>query len=421
MQFNRNPRLATVFLAGAFIAAAAIFKQDYGVFAGAGVFLYLFLWPRLRSRAEAEPVPEMTRAKVALLYILGGAAVCIPMLAYFWHKGALDDLVLNTVIFPLSMETSRDTTRLIPLWPLFRQDEFVRQNLYMYAPSVGFVRTLLNYHRGQPSGFIFTNTALLDVLLKLVHYSPYVVLLAAGAVLARKFQKREHSPRLENMTVVWLVALLIILTQHRPFDYAHLMQMYLPIFLLVGCLFEALYERIPKRGRLYYSISGVLGLLFILYVQQSVSAIHFLATAYSAKLEGPRAGVYMEPRERDTVSRAIHYIQERTTPEEPIFVLPYHSLFYFLSERHNPTRFNVLWPVKVFPDTDEEIISILEAKQVRYLVFSPTLDPSVGPLEEIAPKIARYIEYRYSIEKVFGDRNRGICFIILKRKNALGT
>lgn len=416
IQFNQNPRVTTVFLIGVFVAAIAMFKQDYGAFTAAAIFIYLLLWPLFRSRSTAMPSVTLSRAKIISAYVAGGIMICLPVLAYFGKERALGDLIQNILVIPLTMETKRDTTRLIPLWPLFYQDRIFRQNLLVYSPSVSFMRVSLNRLGGNPGGFIFTNTALWDFLLKLVHYSPYVVLLGVGVVLARKYLRKALSRRFEHMTAVWIVTVFIFMTQHKPFDFAHLMQMYMPIFLMLGCLVDALYSRIKERKALFYSAFAVIGLLFLYYIYQSILAVQFLATTYSAKLEGPRAGVFMRPLDRDACRDAIRFIQANTAPEDPIFVFPYHSLLYFLCKRPNPTRFYLLWPIKIFPFMDEEIIAVLEQKQVQYLIYSPNPLPSVGTFERIAPKIAEYVKHQYRVKEVFGDQDRSACFIILERK-----
>ncbi len=416
-RFDQKPRLVTVFLAGLSVAIATMFKQDYGVFAGMGFFFYLLLWPSLQRRDAGAPATDSSRLKLATTYVLGGMVVCVPYFTYLVWIGALDEFLQITFVIPLTLETTRETTKLIPLLPLFRQDEYLRDNWLQYAPAVTFLRLLQCQITGIAPGFLYAKTPVWDLLLKLIHYLPYFTLLGVGGLLGRQYLKRELSSRFRKTTAVLLFGVSIFLTQHKPFDYAHLMQMYMPVFLLVGCLISAFHNKISSRRKLLYPVLGGMGILLVFYFYHTVVGVHFLVRTFSHKLEGPRAGIYLREQDRDACADAVRFIQENTSPEEPIFVVPYHSLFYFLSQRHNPTKFELLWPVKVFPDMDQETMRILDEKRVKYIVKVPIARAGLGSFEEIAPEIAQYVEEKYVPEKVFGDQKKGSCFIIMKRKD----
>ncbi len=413
MKFNEKPSSTTAFLTGGFIAVATMFKQDYGAFAGAGIFLYLLLWPRLRVKWAGEASVGVTRAAVLGCYILAGVLVSLPVLGYFSRKGALDDLLNNTLLIPLRLETTRGAAELIPIFPLLHQDSYLRANLYHYVPHIPFGFMLWSCPVGKT---LFVKTALWDVFLKLVHYSPYLSMAGVAILLGKRYIRNELSIRFENMTAALVVCAFVFLTQHRPFDFAHLMQMYVPVFVLLGCIVDSLRLRFASRKLICYMAFGGSGIFLLLYLCWTIFSIRFTVKAFPAKFVGPRANIYVARSERDVLSEAVRFVTENTAADEPIFVFPYHSLFYFLSERPNPTRFEVLWPVKVFPSMDQEIINVLEHRHVRYLVYAPGIHPSIGDFKEFAPEIAHYVENTYIPEKVFGDPQKGPCFIIMRRK-----
>lgn len=415
-RFNRKPQLRTAFLVGATLGIATMFKQDYGGFAGIGILIYFVLWPKLREAENGRSHTNLSYARIIPIYILGGLMIGLPYFVYLLRIHAFRDFLEITLLIPLTLESTREATRLLPIWPLFQQDDYLRSHWLQYAPAISFFKLFSNPHVWQEPGFIYKFTPLWDMLIKLEHYSPYICTLGVAGHLISRYRKADRTIQFQNMTVVIIVSLFVFLTQHQPFDHAHLMQMYLPVFFLLGYLISVFLGRIASRKRLHIATCAGLGLLFVFYIYQTIVGVSVITSTYSAKLEGPRAGFYLRKSHRNTVNGALQHIQKNTSPGEPIFVLPYHSLFYFLSKRPNPTRYQLLWPVKIFPEMDEEIIEGLENAHVNYLVKFHTIHPGIGSFEDYAPKIAQYVNENYVVEKEFGKRNIGMRISVLKRK-----
>lgn len=416
MEFNKRPNPTMALLIGFSVAIATLFKQDYGGFTAIGVALYLILWPWLRAKNPNAPKPGFSQAKLVGAYILGGIILCVPVFAYFLLNDALDDFFRNTLIVPLTMESKAEYVPLIPLWPLFGQDAYFRAHLFEYLPATSFMLLLSSLFNSPHSNFLYDKTAVWDLATKLIHYSPYLALLGVAGILARRYVRRNFSAEFENAAAAFVVSASVFATQHRPFDFAHLMQMYLPIFLLLGWIVDRLRERIASRKVLHHAVFGGLGVILLVHVYYSILGVNYLVQTFSAKLEGPRAGIYMLEQNRNPCSETIRFIQQNTSPQEPIFVLGHHGLLYFLSERPNPTRFDMLWPTEPFPTTNEEIIDTLERKRVRYLIEVANIDPLVGTFRNFAPDIAEYVSHKYTVEKSFGRPRGGLRFIILTRK-----
>lgn len=417
LRFAEHPRPVTAFFVGLFVAIATMFKQDYGGFAGLGMFLYMFIWPNLRARIADAPEIAFSRIRAVGAYIIGGVAVCLPVFAYFALKGALGDLFQNTLFIPLMLETTRDATPLVPLLPLLKQDAYLRGALLEYAPGVVFLRLFHGLQTASPPGFLYRETSVWDILIKLIHFMPYFASIAGATLLVKHYVKNTLSIKHMKLAAVLIFTVSIVLTQHKPFDFAHLMQMYFPVFLLVGFLADASYSKIHQRKTLSH-LTLIVGAAFLAaYLYYTVAGAAFIVRYYPAKLEGPRANIYMRQNDRDTCSQALRFINENTSPDESIFVLPYQSLFYFLAQRPNPTRFECLWPVKVFEDMDREIIATLDNKQINYIVEFPQPNRSIGSYKEFAPEIAGYVRNNYFTEKVFGHPYKGLYIRILKRKH----
>lgn len=415
-KFTDDPRSWIACIVGLLVATAALFKQDYGAFAAMGLFFYFFFWPNLRSESLTRNDAGFSRIKIMTAYVSGGAVLGLLVFIFFMLKGAHVDLLQNTLLVPLTRETGRETTGLIPILPLLHVDHFVREHWFEYAPSLTFTRLWFNWQNRLPPGFLFAKTPVWDILLKLIHYLPYLASFVVAVMLARRYIKKDISTAHEKMLAVLVVEVAILLTQHEPFDFAHLMQMYLPVFILVAFIVDALIKRISQRKGLMYAVSGALSILLVVYLFQSITLASFVVTHYSAKLEGPRANIYLMQNDRDSLAEALRFISENTSSDDPIFVVPYHSLFYFLSDRPNPTRYENLWPVKAFDNMDQEIIKDLEEKKVQYIIEFPQKHAVIGSYRSFDPDMAWYIEYNYAVERTIGNSENGLEIVIYKKK-----
>ena len=102
--------------------------------------------------------------------------------------------------------------------------------------------------------------------------------------------------------------------------------------------------------------------------------------------------------EIDQVSR---YLQAHTRPEDPIFVVPWAAGFYFLADRPNPTRFDVL--LYGDPDVYPCLISTLDERKPAYVVYGYAWDVDGKRFSEYAQPIDDYIRTRYQIAERFDE------------------
>ncbi len=67
---------------------------------------------------------------------------------------------------------------------------------------------------------------------------------------------------------------------------------------------------------------------------------------------------------------ALAFIQAHTGRGDPVFVYPYYSLYNFLSDTENPTRFNYFLYGYNTPQQFHEAVNAIQAKRVRYVLWS---------------------------------------------------
>src|SRR5436190_22207121 len=60
------------------------------------------------------------------------------------------------------------------------------------------------------------------------------------------------------------------------------------------------------------------------------------------RLSLSRGGIFIA--QANVVGQFVRQIRELAPPSNSILTLPYQPMFYFLCDRHNPSRWNYLWP-----------------------------------------------------------------------------
>jgi hypothetical protein len=102
---------------------------------------------------------------------------------------------------------------------------------------------------------------------------------------------------------------------------------------------------------------------------------------------------------------------------EEIFAYPYIPMYYFLAATTNPTRYSVLVYHYNTPSQFEEVVRVLEQRQVRYVVWNTgfqentkTFFPAMKSASEDELIIEHYLESHYKV--VWADAN----YRIMERK-----
>jgi hypothetical protein len=95
------------------------------------------------------------------------------------------------------------------------------------------------------------------------------------------------------------------------------------------------------------------------------------------------------------------YLEAHTAPGEPIFVVPWAAGFYFLADRPNPTRFDVL----LYGDPDEYpcLITTLDQRRPALIVYGYAWDVDGKRFSEYAKPLDDYIRTRYQVAERFDE------------------
>jgi hypothetical protein len=118
---------------------------------------------------------------------------------------------------------------------------------------------------------------------------------------------------------------------------------------------------------------------------------------YVAHVRSDRgAGVTTLPIEANRIDFVTRYVIEHTDPADPVFVVPWATGFYFLTNRVNPTRTDFL----LFEDPELYpcLLSRLEQHPPKYVIYGYTWDVDGKRFRDYAAPIDHYIRSRYAIE-----------------------
>ena len=406
----------TILVVGFLIGLIFFFRQITGVFAAMGVLFYL-----LTERKE-EALGEHTAVA----------------------RGLIALMLLGTVVY-LFTASNFSGWVLIGIWPVFLLGESVlrhaktpnKTSLEIVSKlGIGFVASavpILIYHVANRSLSTFFDDTVFRAFdiqqlpyLKLANYVVqqgyaartlfqfksfqevvngffWLVLplttVIAGAVAVKRFAKSRSSADVGPLPVLAVFYALVALFQQIPIYFFYMFP------LTIGGLF---WLSLNAKRRTVLTLV-VIGLSF------SAIAIYYhagqpLTRLLDGTLRGnrvalvpatgiKRAGLWVEPQSLQNYTALIKAIQTNSQPDETIFVLPYNSELYFLTERRNPFRF---WntAVGIRPGAEEQhVMTVLRTTPPRVVVIAPR-DRNNTPTSEA---IAAYVREHYSLAQTIGN------------------
>lgn len=199
----------------------------------------------------------------------------------------------------------------------------------------------------------------------------------------------------------------------RP-DFAHLWQVYPLVDIMTALILWRISFKRPRTAQAML----VLFLLIIGGAGFSDNSLHHggirVLERRTSRLENPRAHVRLTPEEKSLYTDVENIIRKYTSKNEHIFLLPDIPLFYFLTGRKNPTRWDVLRPSFIWNREEEkEAIELLEASKVKLVVIREEDDipPAERRFAESYPLIYDYIQGKF--EQI--ERRDDFRFFVLKK------
>jgi hypothetical protein len=360
LKFTASNQRRWALLAGLTTALAVLSRHDQGFYLTIAVLIYA-LTIKLTNRENPNS------GKMLVFGAVGLAATIAPLVIYWIICGALPYMFRQLVIFPL---TTYAKTSSLP-FPVFQRG----------APLLANLITCLFYL-----------PPLIEVL---------VIIWLAIRLVRRRFLA-EHAP----VVFILITSVLFYCQVLARSDLYHLLMTLPPFFILLAWNIEAVLGLFHKR---WISIGVTLVILAVI-----ASFLLYTAPVFVSPLS---EGVKMISLKRGGVKTTIPLakfientngvIQQYSRPDESILCLPYQPMFYFLSERRNPTRWNYLWPGDQTAEDHKRLIEQADADPPAVVVLSDR-----KRMLNYAPTIIDYINKKY---KATHDYGFAATYILLDR------
>jgi hypothetical protein len=364
-----HPRLFLLLLAGILAGITSCFMQHKGLL----LFMSQFLLILIENWRQADPKKGRLIVDLGLL-TAGYAGVGVIVVGLFFLAGGLPDLIFANLIFPL---VHYQKVNICPfgfglkelLWPTYQ--ELWRSILPGKLAETWAFLSLV------PVGFLLVLPAVLGVILVSSFFRP--------AWRANLFSRL--------LTPFWVMGFALWISELQRKDIIHLI--YGSPILLVLAFF--LCANFWRSHRLFKTLSMSLIVCSLLVL----SGINLMVAVSAQKpMETRRGKVYLFKTDE-----AMDFLLKHTHPQEEVFIYPYYSMYYFLADLHNPTRFTVL--VYGFNTKDQftETVDSLEKRKVKYILWDTLINnetfskwfPNYNGISENDLLLDHYLKGNYTI------------------------
>jgi len=358
------PARRWMFAAGLAAGATAMVKQNVGAYTAAG--LLVTIWA---SRLFDDQPDWRGRLKMSGQFIAGLSLPVLATVSWLAASGAGSYLYESWVYYPLVKYTERFALPLPDFFPIARNDPF-------------------------------------DLWTKLVIYLPAVVYpfaLAAIGVLAVRFRRGDRDAKAEGhaLLAITSVGVLTLLQAWPRADVPHILFGLQPTFILFAYLLSCAWRALKSMTGPRVAIAALAMIIALApaatLLWKGYKRTNWEYQNYIVAVRTDRAkGIFAAGLEAQRIDVVTKYISEHTAPDDPIFVVPWASGFYFLANRSNPTRTDLM----LFEDPEAYpcLLSRLEARPPKYVIYGYTWDVDEKHFRDYAAPIDRYIRSRYAIE-----------------------
>ena len=350
--------------AGVAAGLTAMVKQNVGAYTAAGLFMTIWL-----SRLFDDQPDWRGRMKMSGQFVAGVSFPVLATVLWLAASGAGSYLYESWVYYPLVKYTERFARPFPDFFPIAESDPF-------------------------------------DLWTKLVIYLPAIIypfaLVAIGA-LAVRFHRGDRDAKSEGhaLLAITSVGVLTLLQAWPRADVPHILFGLQPTFILFAYLLSCAWRAVKSIPGQRAAIAAIAMLIALApaatLLWKGYKRTDWEYQNYIVAVRTDRAkGIFAAGLEAQRIDVVTKYISEHTSPDDPIFVVPWASGFYFLANRSNPTRTDLM----LFEDPEVYpcLLSRLEARPPKYVIYGYTWDVDEKHFRDYAAPIDRYIRSRYAIE-----------------------
>jgi hypothetical protein len=107
----------------------------------------------------------------------------------------------------------------------------------------------------------------------------------------------------------------------------------------------------------------------------------------------------------DNVDSVADYIRTNSSADDPLFVYTQQPIYYYLTQRRNPTRFYITWFADPKP-LEDEMLESLKQSQPKFIIYSSGTEwdaPDGAIMKDRTPEVENWIKENYPNEHKVGD------------------
>jgi hypothetical protein len=373
---SRRP--AWLAVAGCAVGLTVLTKQNLGALLGATVAATLIVDARLHRSQGLRVLLRSGGIALAGLILPIGVA-----LLFYCGEGTLGDLIHRAVLGLVHMRQPY----LVPfpgldIWAFKPKELGSLSFAYFPAPVVHLA------WQGGLNMYSAPTVIVIEHLIKAIYYLPLALILF-GAVLT--WWDRGSCPA---DRCGWLLILMFAATEYLSLyraDWTHLMNIFPP--LLLACV--VVLERWARKTA--WARRAALG-LFAIWTTVALSVAGVAFAVYRTPIETARGRILASHAEAEFANAVLAYLEKEAEDEEVVFMRG-DPLFYFLTARNIPGRFDLIMPGHIAAGDDEGLAASLA--EVDQVIYNPAQLPTVTmPITEYAPRTAALLARGFRVVKI---------------------
>ena len=148
---------------------------------------------------------------------------------------------------------------------------------------------------------------------------------------------------------------------------------------------------------------------FLFFYEMNINHGFYAGTIGAVKqetvlLDLPRLQVYTNPAEAEWVEKVVNRIENYSEVGDPILALPLNPIFYFLTDRKNPTPYDWILPGMLDVADEKKVIGQLQASPPKVIVYVdiPIDGKEDRRLANYTPLIYSYLAKNYEFKEMIG-------------------
>jgi hypothetical protein len=372
-------------LVGLLLAACALTKQNYGLLAGLAVLFALIDGRRGGALRALRPV------------VVAGAIASGVAFALLAVSGAWPRFWQYTVATLAGSQLQAFDQPIPPIFGAHPADD--GRFIFLYTPGVLFSYLI----RGETL-LGFPISPLLRSAVVRIAYGGVLVLLALAPLVLYATREGASLEARRAARTLYVASGLVFLGMFPSAIWSHLVAVMPPLLLLGVIVASRVYDaaaRAAQAQRLRWlarSMAIATGALAIVVTLATLRVIADFSRWHDTPLDLDRASLHVSPDDAALLEGAVGYLERCAAPGEPIFVAPDLPLVYFLTDRPNPTPYEMHIPGDVDSDL---LIERLEASRTRCALYNPKMYVHFEPLEKVFPAIPAYLAAEFeTAEKI---------------------